>query len=136
MSSPTAFALTAFIAWTLALLLLMELIRVKLVATKEVAANAFTPDNAKLSPFMQRLSRAHANCLEGLPIFGGLMLVALVTERGAVTDPLAPVLLGARVVQSTVHLASLSVIAVNLRFTAFSVQMGIGAYWAWRLLTG
>ena len=26
---------------------------------------------------MQRLARAHANCLEGIPVFGGLMVVAL-----------------------------------------------------------
>lgn len=30
---------------------------------------------------MQRLARAHANCIEGLPIFGGLMLVAVVIGR-------------------------------------------------------
>jgi uncharacterized MAPEG superfamily protein len=134
MSSPTAFALTGFITWSLALLVLMELIRAKLVLNKEVAANGFTPDNAGQSAFMQRLARAHANCIEGLPIFGGLMLVALVSGRSAVTDPLAPVLLGARVVQSGIHLASLSSPAVTLRFTAFAVQMGIAMYWCWRLL--
>jgi uncharacterized MAPEG superfamily protein len=85
---------------------------------------------------MQRLARAHANCIEGLPIFGGLMLVALVTGRAQVTDPLALWLLGARIVQSTIHLASLSNAAVTARFTAFAVQMGIGAYWAFRLLAG
>lgn len=136
MSSPTAFALTGFIAWTLALLLLMEALRVGLVATKQVPANAFRPDNSNLSPFMQRLARAHANCLEGLPIFGGLMLVALISNRAHLTDPLAPVLLGARLVQSVAHLASLSVVAVNIRFAAFAVQMAIAAYWAWRLLFG
>lgn len=136
MSSPTAFALTGFIAWTLALLLLMEALRVGLVATKQVPANAFRPDNSNLSPFMQRLARAHANCLEGLPIFGGLMLVALISNRAHLTDPLAPVLLGARLVQSVTHLASLSVVAVNIRFAAFAVQMAIAAYWAWRLLFG
>lgn len=134
MSTPTAFALTGFIAWTLALLVLMEVVRAKLVLTKEVPANGFRPDNANLSPFMQRLARAHANCLEGLPIFGGLMLVALVTGRGAVTDPLALVLLGARIVQSLIHLASVSAPAVTLRFTAFAVQMAIGVVWAAGLL--
>lgn len=136
MSSPTAFALTGFIAWALALLVLMEAIRGKLVLTKEVPANGFVPDNANLSPFMQRLARAHANCLEGLPIFGGLMLVALVTQRSAVTDPLALVLLGARLVQSLIHLASVSATAVTLRFAAFAVQMLIGAVWAVGLLVG
>lgn len=135
MTSPTAQALTGFIAWTLALLLLMEVIRSWLVTSGQVKANAFAVDNAGLSPFMQRLARAHANCLEGLPIFGGLMLVALVTGRSAVTDPLAMVLLGARIVQSCIHLASLSPTAVTLRFSAFAVQMGIGVWWAWRLLT-
>lgn len=136
MSTPTALALTGFIAWTLSLLVLMELIRAKLVLTKEVPANGFVPDNANLSPFMQRLARAHANGLEGLPIFGGLMLVALVTERTAVTDPLALVLLGARIVQSLIHLVSVSAAAVTLRFAAFAVQLAIGIVWAAGLLAG
>ena len=134
MPSPTAVALTGFIAWTLFLLVLMESIRSRLVLTKALPANGFTPDNANLSPFMQRLARAHANCLEGLPIFGGLMLVALVTSRASVTDPLAFVLLGARLVQSSIHLTSLSSTAVTLRFSAFAVQMGIAVVWASQLL--
>ena len=134
--STTALALTGFIAWSLALLVLMETLRSGLVLTKKVRSNEFQPDNSNLSPFMQRLARAHANCIEGLPIFGGLMVVALLTKRESVTDGLALVLLFARVVQSTVHLSSLSVMAVNVRFTAFAVQMGIAAYWSWLLLTG
>ena len=134
--SDTTLALTGFIAWSLALLVLMEAIRSKMVLTGEVPANGFDPANSKLAPFMQRLARAHANCVEGLPIFGGLMLVALVTGRAGVTDPLALVFLGARVVQSLIHLASLSNAAVTARFTAFAVQMGIGVYWAYALLLG
>ena len=87
--SPTLVAFTGFVSWSLCLLVLMEAIRTWLVATKAVPANGFTPDNSNLSPFMQRLARAHANCIEGLPIFGGLMLIALVSGRSAVTDPLA-----------------------------------------------
>jgi uncharacterized MAPEG superfamily protein len=132
--TPTLAALTGFIAWTLFLLVAMEAIRSKMVVAKEVPANGFRPDNANLSPFMQRLARAHANCLEGLPVFGGLMLVAAVSGHSALTDPLAFVLLGARIVQSSIHLASLSPTAVTFRFTAFSVQMGIGVYWAFLLL--
>jgi uncharacterized MAPEG superfamily protein len=134
--SQSALTLTALIAWALALLILMEALRSKLVVTKRIRANEFQPDNSNLSPFMQRLARAHANCIEGLPIFGGLLVVALLTGRTAITDPLAPVLLGARIAQSTIHLASLSVLAVNLRFAAFVVQMAVAASWAWRLLLG
>lgn len=134
MTSPSATALTGFITWALLLLLLMEIIRSQLVLRGKVPANGFTPDNAGLSPFMQRLARAHANCIEGLPLFGGLLLVAIATDRVAITDPLAPVLLGARVVQSLVHLVSTSSIAVTIRFAAFAVQLAIALYWAFRLL--
>ena len=132
--NPTLVALTGFVAWSLLLLVLMECIRSWLVVTKSVAANGFTPDNANLSPFMQRLARAHANCLEGLPVFGGLMLVAAVSGNTAATDPLAYLFLFARVLQSVIHLSSLSALAVTLRFSAFAVQMTIGVYWAARLL--
>lgn len=134
--NPTLGALTGFVSWTLILLVLMEGIRTKLVVTRAVPANGFTPDNANLSPFMQRLARAHANCLEGLPIFGGLMLISLVAGRPSVTDPLAYVLLAARIIQSLIHLSSTSRVAVSLRFGAFAIQMAIGLYWAARLLRG
>src|ERR1035437_3465664 len=132
--NPTLTALTGFVGWSLFLLVLMELIRSKLVITKAVAANGFKPDNANLSPFMQRLARAHANCIEGLPIFGGLMLIAVVIGRSSITDPLAYVFLSARILQSVIHLSSLSALAVPLRFSAFAVQMAIGVYWAVRLV--
>ena len=131
--STSLLALLGFISWTLALLVLMEGIRSKLVLTGAVPANGFNPDNSNLSPFMQRLARAHANCLEGLPVFGGLLLLAVVAGKSELTDPLAFVLLGARIVQSLIHLASTSAAAVTARFAAFSVQMAIAAYWALRL---
>ncbi len=134
MHAPSALALTGFIAWTLFLLVVMELLRSRLVLSGKVASDRIVPDNANLSPFMQRLARAHLNCIEGLAVFGGLLVVALLTDRAGVTDPLAYWLLGARLVQSSVHLASAGVVAVNLRFTAFAVQMGIGVWWAVRLL--
>src|SRR5450631_3261332 len=126
--SPTLTALTGFVSWSLFLLVLMEVIRSKLVVTKAVPANGFTPDNSNLSPFMQRLARAHANCVEGLPIFGGLMLIATLAGKSAITDPLAYLFLSARILQSLIHLSSLSAIAVTFRFLAFVVQISIGVY--------
>ena len=131
--NPTLIALTGFVTWSLFLLVLMEAMRSRLVVSGAVPANGFDPDNSNLSPFMQRLARAHANCVEGLPIFGGLMLIAVVTGRAAVTDPLALVLLATRILQSIIHLSSVSALAVTLRFSAFSVQMAIGVFWAVRL---
>ena len=135
MISPSAIVLTGFIAWALLLLVLMEALRSQLVLQGKVPANGFAPDNAGLTPFMRRLARAHANCIEGLPIFGGLLLVAIATDRAAITDPLAYLFLASRVFQSLVHLASLSAAAVTVRFTAFAVQMAIGLYWAYQLLS-
>lgn len=134
MISPSSIALVGFIAWALLLLVLMEVVRSQLVMRRKVPANGFTPDNASLSPFMQRLARAHANCVEGLPIFGGLLLVAIATGRSSITDPLAYAFLACRVFQSLVHVASVSATAVTVRFTAFAAQMGIGVYWAFHLL--
>jgi len=134
MTSASAIALTGMIAWSLLLLILMEILRTHLVLTKQVSANAFTPDNASLSPFMQRLARAHANTVEGLPIFGGLILVAMLSGQTAITDPLAYLMLLSRLVQSGIHLASLSVAAVTLRFTFFAIQLVIAAYWSLQLL--
>lgn len=135
-ATPSAAALAGLLGWTLLLLLAMEVLRVVWVARGRVAPNEFRPDNANLSPFMQRLARAHANCIEGLPLFGGLLLLALATQRTGVTDTLAPWLLAARVLQSSVHLASTSVPAVNLRFAAFCVQLVIAVRWTWGLLVG
>ena len=85
---------------------------------------------------MQRLARAHANCVESFPIFGGLLVVALLTNRAGVTDSLAPWLLVARVLHSSIHLVSTSVLAAWLRFLAFAVQVTIAVYWSWALLAG
>lgn len=130
----TALALILFIAWTLALLVLMEAIRCWLVATKQVPANGFRPDNDNLSPFMQRLARAHVNCVEGFPVFGGLMIAALLAGKASVTDGLALWLVAARIAQSSIHLASLAVMAVNARFAAFAAQVAIAVWWVWKLL--
>ena len=132
----SAMALAGFISWALFLLVLMEVVRSYLVLAGGMPSNEFKPDNSNLSPFMQRLARAHANCVESLPVFGGLLVLALATGRTEVTDPLALWFLLARVVQSSIHLVSLSVIAVNARFAAFASQMAIGVYWAYALLAG
>ena len=81
--SPSLLALLGFIAWTLLLLVLMEVLRTRLVVTGRVPANGFDPGNSRLSPFMQRLARAHAKGLAGLPIFGGLLLLAVVAGMAA-----------------------------------------------------
>lgn len=134
MTSPSLVALTVFVLWALLLISLMEILRSKLVLQGRVVANEFKPDNSNLSPFMQRLARAHANCIENIPVLGSLLLIAIISNREHVTDPLAYVLVGARVTQTIIHLYSASSLAASLRFTAFLVQLVIGLHWAFELL--
>jgi uncharacterized MAPEG superfamily protein len=134
MQNASVSVLTALIAWTLILVVLMEGLRARFLATRTIAANEFKPDNSNLPPYMQRLARAHANCVESFPIIGGALIVALLTDRAGVTDGLAPWLLVARLIQSSIHVVSTSVLASYLRFLAFVVQMAIAVYWVWELL--
>lgn len=69
-----------------------------------------------------------------MPVFGGLLIVAVLANKTAITDPLAYTFLIARLVQSCTHMASVSVPAVNVRFLAFALQMGIAVFWAVKLL--
>jgi uncharacterized MAPEG superfamily protein len=103
------------------------------VLTGSRAPNSFRPDGTDVAPFAGRLTRAHANCYESFPFFGGTLLLALASGSTAITDPLALVALACRVGQSSVHLASTSVMAVNLRFSLFLAQVGIAGYWLVRL---
>lgn len=126
----TATALVGFILWYLLLYALLGGLRVGLALSGKKKPNSFAPDGTDVSPFAHRLARAHANCYESFPFVGGLMLLALATGNTAVTGPLALYVLGARIVQSSVHLISTSVAAVQVRFLFFLVQFGIGVYWA------
>jgi uncharacterized MAPEG superfamily protein len=129
MMSASALSLVGYAAWTLLLGSSIVFYRTGLVLAKKRAANDFLPSGEDVSPFSNRLCRAHANCYENLPVFAALILLALVTENEAITDPLARWVLVARVAQSLVHLISTSEVAVSLRATLLLVQLGIEAYW-------
>jgi uncharacterized MAPEG superfamily protein len=131
--SPSGLALIGYAAWTLLLATALLGYRTVLVLTKQRAANSFSPGGDDVSLFSARLCRAHANCYENLPVFGALILIALVTDHAAVTDPLARWVLVARVAQSSVHLMSTSETAVTVRGTLYWLQLGVQAYWVVQL---
>ena len=122
-------AFLGYVTWMLVLLGLLASVRVSLSVTGKKAPNSFDPSGADVSPFSNRLCRAHANCYESFPIYGGLLLLAIATDTTAVTDGLAYFLIGARVLQSVTHLASTSNFAVQVRFAFFVAQFLIGIYW-------
>lgn len=131
--SSSLVALLGYAVWVLVLVVCIGMLRTRLTLAGSRQANSFDPGGADVSPFSARLCRAHANCYEFFPVFGGLLLVASATNSSHITDPLALWALAARVAQSSVHLASTSVNAVTLRFTFFLVQVLIAAWWAMRL---
>ncbi|MBB4863744.1 hypothetical protein HNP46_002596 [Pseudomonas nitritireducens] len=134
--SPSAFALLGLVAWTVLLVILLVNQRGLLVMAGRMRVNAFAADGSNTpGAFGQRLARAHANCVENVPLFCAVLLYAMVTQQTLITDPLAPTLLVARIVQSVVHLISTSALAVWVRFAAFFVQLIILIWWLLRLST-
>lgn len=127
----TTCALLGFIAWSI--LLTFALVGVRAAATlKGKALNTFSATGADLDGFGLRVTRAHGNSVENLAIVACLLLYAISTDQTAITNGLAAVIFGARVVQSVVHIASGSVPAVLVRATAFTVQMVVSLMWVWQ----
>src|SRR6185503_8740547 len=80
-------------------------------------------------PVIVRMSHAHINCLENLPLYGGVVLAAFATNQLAVIDPLACWFLGARIAQSVIHVIQVSHWMVLVRGTLWTVQMLLLIYW-------
>lgn len=128
--TPSAIALLGLVAWSLLLVFLLVNQRGLLVLSGRMRVNAFAPDGSNTpSEFGQRLVRAHANCVETLPLLAAVLLYAIASGQTTLTDPLACVLLGARLFQSCMHLISTSALFVWLRFAGFLVQLLILAWW-------
>jgi uncharacterized MAPEG superfamily protein len=117
--------LLGFVAWTLMLLLAVGLSRVAVVLRGEKKANEFPSGVPHGGDAYWRLNRAHMNCVENLPLFASVVLIATIAGvKAPGLDSLARVYLGARVGQSVTHVSSGSVMAVNVRFTFFLIQVG------------
>ncbi len=131
-------ALTAvllFAAWTLALAMIYVVPRLPPVLLGKRPANAWTRGNPSIdAPVIVRAQHAHLNALENLPIFLTVVAAALLTDRGAVIDPLAPYVLYARIGQSLIHLMGTAFLHVLLRATFYFVQVALMAYMIWALL--
>ena len=131
--TPSSVALLGFAFWTISLVVLLAVYRVSLVLTGKRSAAGFNPSGEDVEGFGRRLTRAHANCYENLPLAGAVLLYAIATEQTAITDGLALAFLGARFFQSLTHLASTSRFAVTVRFSFYVVQVLILAFWILKL---
>ena len=113
--SITATALIGLVVWTIILACVVVGKRLSLVMGGEKDINTFLPDGKDVGDFGLRATRAHLNSLEVLPLAGGIMLLAIATGNTAITDGLAMAFLYCRVIQSVIHLISVSKMMVLLR---------------------
>lgn len=126
-------ALLLYVGWTIFLVFLQVSYRGLFILSGKRKMGQFKYTGEDLSPFSERLSRAHANCLENLPLFLGIVIAAHILESLPILEALSPILLAARVFQSTVHMISTSALFVTLRFSGLFVQLSIMVYWIYLL---
>lgn len=116
--------LLGFVCWTLLLLMSIGAARVSRVLAGKAKPSDFPAGVPHGGDAYWRLNRAHLNCVENLPIFASVVLIATVAElRSETLDTLARVYLAARLGQSIAHISSGSSAAINVRFTFFLIQV-------------
>ncbi len=119
-------SLLGFAAWTLLLILTLVVYRTGTVVTGKRRANSWARNQPSQDPeLLQRLAHAHANCVENLPLFAAVILVAGLTNKLELTDPLAGWYLALRIGQSTVHIIGTSHQQVSIRGSFFTLQLVI-----------
>ena len=100
-------ALLAFAGWTLlTLALTVGTHRWGRILTGRSRFEDYAEYRIEGTGFYARGMRAHANCVENLPIFAAIVAVASVTGiRGPTLDVLSLVVIGARIPHTFVHVA-------------------------------
>ncbi len=118
-------ALLGFTAWTLLLVIVVFLYRgVRFLSGTPINSWPRGEKSNANVPFVERVADAHANCLENLPIFAVIVIVAgLLPGKLDLIAPLAPYVLYARVGQSLAHLSGTGKLNVLVRATFWSVQL-------------
>ena len=117
--------LLGFAAWTLLLLLTtVGAYRLSRVFRGRAGMGDFPSDRVEGQDWYVRAMRAHANCVENLPVFAALVYVlhAFGIDHPAV-DPVCAAILAARIPQSLVHVGFVQTDrVVSVRFAFFMVQ--------------
>ncbi|MNG15300.1 MAPEG family protein [compost metagenome] len=86
---------------------------------------SFRSDRLEGADWYQRGTRAHANCVENLPVFAVIVFVLSALDVNSLAvNYLATIVLIARVCQSLVHVSHVQTDAfVAVRFSFFCVQL-------------
>ena len=118
--------LVGFAAWTVLLLLAtVGVYRWSRILTGRVPIRNFRADQIEGADWYKRAMRAHANCLENLPVFGAIVFALHVGNvSGVLVNTLSVAVLVARILQSLVHVCFDQTNAVSsVRFGFFAVQI-------------
>jgi len=117
--------LLGFAMWTLLLLLFtVGIYRWSRIFTGRVAIRNFPADAAGGEEWYRRATRAHANCIENLPVFGAVVFGLQVGNvTGTLVDALSVAVVTARIVQSSVHVFFVHTDTIaSVRFGFYFVQ--------------
>jgi uncharacterized MAPEG superfamily protein len=117
-------AAVAFAMWTIAILMFgVGIHRWSLILAGMAELKSFPGDEPHGPPLYRRVVRAHANCIENLPVFTAIVFAAQTTGAHSPTfDVLSVVVVVARVLQTSAHLSSGSNAAIAVRFTFLTFQ--------------
>lgn len=118
-------ALLLFAAWTMVLMMTYVTYRV-VNMLGGMPANSWTRGSGAVVPgIFVRAEHAHTNCVENLPVFGAVVLVAYALGKAPVVDATAVYVLVARIAQSVTHIAGVSPMLVIVRATFFTIQVAL-----------
>jgi uncharacterized MAPEG superfamily protein len=118
--------LLGFATWTVLLLMVtVGVYRWTQILLGRKGIGAFRSDQVEGDDWYRRSMRAHANCVENLPVFGAVVLALSASGvSGPAVDRLSMAVLAARVVQSSIHVSHAQTDAfVSVRFTFFCIQL-------------
>lgn len=118
--------LLGFATWTLILLMaFVGVYRWANILFWKAPIASFRSDRLEGEDWYRRGTRAHANCVENLPVFGAIVLaISVVGVNSVAVDWLCAIVLVARIVQSLVHVSHEQTDAfVAVRFSFFSIQL-------------
>ena len=118
--------LLGFATWTLLLLMAtVGVYRWSRILKGRVEVRNFRADQVEGEDWYKRAMRAHANCVENLPVFGAIVFALYVGNvASTLVDFLAIAILIARVLQSLVHVCFVQTNTMaSTRFAFFSVQI-------------
>ena len=118
--------LLGFATWTVLLLLVtVGIYRWSRILTGRVPISEFRADQVEGKDWYKRSMRAHANCVENLPVFGAIVFALYAGHIASTTvNVLAVAILAARIMQSLVHVCLVQTnTVVSFRFGFFFVQI-------------